>query len=109
MMCLYSRQRQNFKRWHHMEQMLCERTLQQTLKKFDLHNKGHQKSYVPSNDQNQWIDSSHVHGIKLHGLKALMLVANDHFLPNNLQDNTFTSAPQTSPQVSRFWRRIIVP
>lgn len=103
MMCLYSRKRQNFKRWHHMEQMLCERTLRQTL---DRHYKVHQKSFVPSNDQNHWIDSSHIHGIR--GLKALMLVANDHLQPNILQDNTFTSAPQTSTQVSRFWRRIIV-
>lgn len=100
MMCFYSRQRQNLKRWHHMEQMLCERTLRQTLEKFDRHYKVHQKSFVPSNDQNHWIDSSHIHGIR--GLKALMPVANDHFQPNNTQNNTFTSATQTATQGTKF-------
>lgn len=95
-----------------MEQMLCERTLRQTLERFDRNYKGHQKSFVPSNDQNHWIDSSHVYAIKMHELEALMPVAHDHFQPNNLQNNTFTAATQTSTQtstqVSRFWRRIIV-
>lgn len=105
MMCFYSRQRQNMKRWHHMEQILNERTLKQTLEKFNRHYIVHQRSFVPSNGQSQmakvschpqshWSDAAQMRTIS--ALMPLMPVANDHFNPYKPDVNTFTSATQTT-------------
>lgn len=72
-MCIYARHRQNLKRWHHMEQILSDRTLQQTLRKFKQSQ--YQRSYVPSNDVQHWYDADQMRGIR--ALLPLVPVTND--------------------------------
>lgn len=86
MLCFYTRRRQNLKRWHHMEQMLSERTLRQTLDKF---NQSHfQRSFVPSNDVHHWYDADQMRGMR--ALMTLLPVTNDHLSSNSIGPSTVT-------------------
>ncbi|XP_055318004.1 uncharacterized protein LOC129576660 [Sitodiplosis mosellana] len=91
MICFYSRRRQNLKRWHHMEQLLNERTLRQMLEKQSIY----QRSFVPSNDEHHWYDANRIH--RFRALMELVPVSNDHVNQNQLvTNNTLTSATQTA-------------
>lgn len=99
-MCFYARHRQNVKRWHHMEQVLSDRTLQQTLRKFNQSQ--HQRSWVPSNDVH-WYDADQMRGIR--ALLPLVPVSNDHLNPNGHDTSSpiisaATAATQTTRKVS---------
>lgn len=92
MICFYSRRRQNLKRWHHMEQLLAERSLRQTLEKGTIY----QKSYVPSND---WYDANQIYSVQVP--MSLVPVTNDHVNLNQNATNTLTSGTQTGAHVSK--------
>lgn len=79
-MCIYARHRQNKKRWYHMEQVLSDRALQQTLRQFSQSQ--YQRSYVPSNDVHHWYDADQMRGMR--ALLPLVPVTNDHLNPNVL-------------------------
>lgn len=97
-MCIYARHRQNLKRWHHMEQILSDRTLQQTLRKFKQSQ--YQRSYVPSNDVQHWYDADQMRGIR--ALLPLVPVTNDHLNPNAHDTNSpITSAAAAATQTTR--------
>lgn len=104
-MCIYARHRQNLKRWHHMEQILSDRTLQQTLEKFNQSQ--YQRSYVPSNDVHHWYDADQMRGMR--ALLPLVPVTNDHLKANGHDINSSitsaaTAATQTTRKVS-FWEK----
>lgn len=96
MMCLYSRRRQNLKRWKHMEQLLIERSLQQSL---SIYSSIYQKSYVPStatSGQHNWYDADQMRGMR--ALMTLMPVINEH----RNEASTYTTATQTMTDVSKM-------
>lgn len=100
-MCIYARHRQNVKRWHHVEQILSDRSLQQTLRKFN--HSQYQRSYVPSNDVHHWYDADQMRGLR--ALLPLVPVANDHLNPNALDTSSpiklaAEAATQTTRRVS---------
>lgn len=97
MICFYSRRRQNLKRWHHMEQLLHDRSLRQILEKFNKQSV-HQKSCVPSNDEPNWYDANRIHGFR--ALMELVPVTNDHFNQSQNVTATLASATQTVHDVS---------
>lgn len=101
-MCIYARHRQNVKRWYHMEQLLSDRALQQTLRQFSQSQ--HQRSYVPSNDIHHWYDADQIRGMRV--LLPLVPLANDHLNPNALETKSpvtlaaEAAATQTARKVS---------
>lgn len=95
MMCFYSRHRQNLKRWQHIEQLLADRSLKQTLDRA-----GYQKSYVPSNEEPSWYDTSQMREL-LHKQLQLVPVSYDHQNQNQQGSApTFSTATQTTTNVS---------
>lgn len=103
MICFYSRRRQNMKRWYHIEQLLSERSLRQTLEKFNKSQ--YERSFVPSNDVQHWYDAEQMRGIR--ALMPLVPVTNDHLTQNNYEPNAFTAATatQTTNRVSSIQNR----
>lgn len=104
MICLYSRRRQNMKRWHNIEQVLSDRTLRQTLEKF--YQSQHQRSWVPTNDAHHWYDADQMRGLRaLRGLRQLLPlvpVTNDHLIPKPIDTNTpFASVAAAATQTTR--------
>lgn len=98
MVCFYSRRRQNMKRWHHMEQILSDRTLRQTLEKFNRYQ--YQRSWVPSNDGHHWYDADQMRGLR--ALYSLVPVTNDHLIPNSIETSTpFASVAAAATQTTR--------
>lgn len=89
------------KRWHHVEQILTDRTLQQTLRQFNQSQ--YQRSYVPSNDVHHWYDADQMRGMR--ALLPLLPVTNDHLNPNALDIRSpvalaAEAATQTTREVS---------
>lgn len=81
-----------------MEQILSDRTLQQTLESF--RQSQYQRSYVPSNDVHHWYDADQMRGIR--ALMPLVPVTNDHLNPNAIESNTpLTSAVAAATQTTR--------
>lgn len=101
MICFYSRRRQNIKRWHHIEQILSDRTLQQTLDRY--YQTEHGRSWVPSNDDHHWYDADQMRGMR--ALLSVVPVTNEHLIPNTTETNTplasvAAAATQTTRSVS---------
>lgn len=94
MICFYSRRRQNMKRWYHIDQILSDRTLRQTLEKFNKSQ--YERSFVPSNDVQHWYNADQIRGIR--ALLPLLPVTNDHLTQNQYETTAFTSATATATQ-----------
>lgn len=94
-----------------MEQLLTERALQQTLRKFNKSQ--YQRSYVPSNDVHHWYEIDRIRGIRgMQALLPLVPVTNDHLNPKILEtgspvtlaaeDATTQTAPKVSSKTTEF-------
>lgn len=84
------------KRWNHLEQILSDRKLGQTLDKFNRSQ--YQRSFVPSNDVRNWYDSDQMSGIR--ALMPLLPVTNDHFTQDQYGSSTFIASAATSKQAT---------
>lgn len=101
--CLYSRKRATFKRWTHLNEFLQDRSLRQAIQSASIH----QRSYVPSNDENHWYRAYAEQIRNYDSFMPLKLVPvvntiddvkqNQHFDRDNI---TFTTATQTTEDVS---------
>lgn len=90
--CYYSRRRENLKDWYHIEKVLAERALRQSLaaNEQQIYDASfHQKSFVPSYKSQRWYNGERTKQTS----HKLMHVTNDQSSSN--ESHTFSAATQT--------------